>query len=139
MLFWKNETKHKTKKLLNLCLFLIDQYEPDILGIPSCKPAIEKYTVRLLNDCKEEIAEWNDSEFDYEKMARTIIVNAAFDLLTSGKYHIGAGVLNPMSCVKKLEAVYINAMKEAVQTGEITEDELKEQYMYLRKCISEAG
>ncbi len=88
---------------------------------------------------KDEVSEWKDYDTDYITIAHTMMAHATFDLLASGKYHLYAGMLNPMSCASNLMDVYKACMEYGVMHNMLDEETRQEQYDYLLKCISEVG
>lgn len=128
-----------TKRLINICEKLIEKYESDVFAKPSCKHDLMAYIKNEVEQSKNEIAEWEDHDTDYIKIAHTMLANDTFDLLTSGKYHIYRGILNPMKCTDSLLKVYDESMSWGVKNGMIDAETKEEQRSYLFKCISEVG
>lgn len=135
-----NKAKRNTKKLLNTCGNLIDKYELCNTRLaPSCKIDLITSINDELQKAQDEIAEWEDYDTDYVKIAHTLLAHHAFDLLSSGKYHIHFGTLNPIGCSSNLMIVYQESMKWGVRNQLLTEAERQEQYKYLISCIAEVG
>lgn len=93
-------------------------YEVKDVHIPSCK-----------NDLLANIGRKIKSNIDYyahlqplelPKTAHELISQEAFDLLTSGKYHIYTGILNQATCGENLLKVYKQNMKDSVKSGDIS-------------------
>lgn len=137
---FKDYYKTNSAHLLNTCVELITKYEKcgNTLA-PTCTDDLMSLISSRVEKSKEEIAGWKDRKVDYIKIAHTMISHGAFDLLTSGRYHIYIGFLDPLCCADNLLSVYQEAMKWAVGYGIITEDQRIEQYNYLLECISNAG
>ena len=136
----KIRAKKNTSRLLNICSDLIDKYENENKTITSsCKKDLMALLKVRFDEAQEEIANWKDYDTDYIQIAHSMLAHATFDLLSSGRYHIYHGTLNPMSCASNLMNVYSCVMKRAVEIGEFTEDVRKEQFDYLHKCIAEVG
>ena len=131
-------TKRNTARLINICSNLIDDYENSNL-IPSCKNDLIELISKRLANAQEEISNWNDYKTDYIRIAHTMLVHGAFDLLTSGRYHLYRGVLHPISCADNLMKVYRFSLNYAVVTKQITEEQKESELEYLDKCISEVG
>lgn len=135
-----SKAKRNTKKLLNVCEDLIDEYESRNTRISaSCKVDLLASINSELQRAQDELAEWEDYDTDYVKIAHTLLAQHTFDLLSSGKYHIFAGMLNPIGCSSNLMTVYKESMKWGVKNKLLTEDERQEQYEFLIRCISQVG
>lgn len=126
-------------KLLRRCLLAVEKYEKDgnILA-PSCADEISDILIERFIRAKNAFDEWDDT-IDYDIVAHTMLANATFDMLASGRYHLCAGILNPLNCSANLMLVYDKSMAYGVKIGMITKQMQKEQREYLLKCISEVG
>lgn len=126
-------------KLLGCCLLAVEQYEKegDIFA-PSCVDEISDLLLERFIRAKDAFDEW-DETVNYEKVAHTMLANATFDMLASGRYHLYTGILNPLNCSANLMLVYDKSMAYGVKIGMITKEEKKEQREYLLKRISEVG
>ena len=126
-------------KLLGCCLLAVEKYEKegDILA-PSCADEISDVLIERFVRAKDEFDEW-DETVNYDKVAHTMLANATFDMLASGRYHLYAGILNPLNCSANLMLVYDKVMAYGVKIGMLTKEEKKEQREYLLKRISEVG
>ena len=138
MFFTSRNYKKNSTRLLNICEELIEKYQTN-----NCKPSCKIDLLDLIGSrvaaAKAEIIEWKDCDTDYIKIAHTMLAHATFDLLASGRYHIYAGMLNPMSCAENLMNVYKASMEYGIKINLLDEKTRKEQYEYLLKCISEVG
>lgn len=135
-----NKAKRNTKKLLNVCENLIDEYEACNTRLSaSCKGDLIASINSELQRAQDEISEWEDYDTDYVKIAHTLIAHHTFDLLSSGRYHIYFGMLNPLGCSSNLMTVYQETMKWGVKHQLLTEEERQEQYEYLVRLISQVG
>lgn len=125
--------------LLGHCLLAVEKYENEsnILA-PSCSDEIADALLERFMQAKDEFDEWDDT-VNYDKVAHTMLANATFDMLASGRYHLYAGMLNPLNCSANLLLVYDKSMSYGVKIGMITKAEKKEQREYLLKRISEVG
>ncbi len=137
-LFANRNFKKNSTRLLNICNDLIKKYQTNTLK-PSCHTDLMELISRRVIAAKAEIAEWKDYDTDYIRIAHAMLAHATFDLLTSGKYHIFTGVLNPMSCANNLLDVYKASMDYAIKINMIDEETRKEQYEFLISQISEVG
>ena len=130
-------------KLLELCDYIIESYEEqNPHTAQSCKTDVKIALYPVINANIRELSQWdtlNLTQNDWNRSAHALITQTTFDLLASGKYHLFYGMLNPMNCSVNLMHVYRCCMEYAVKTGQITEEERKEQLDYLVKCISEVG
>lgn len=136
--FEERKYKKNQSRLLGICGELIDKYEKKTF-MQSAKQDLMKAVQLMTAPAKEEIKNWRDSEVDYIKVAHTLLANASFDLLSSGRYHLYTGMLNPMSCGKHLLDVYNSSMQYALENKFIDEQTKKEQYELLIKNISSVG
>lgn len=133
--YYKNSTR-----LLNICADLIEKYQhPPNHFVPSCKSYLLKLIKKRVSKEKQEISEWKDCDTDYIKIAHTLLVNATFDLLASGNYHIYTGQLSTMNCSYNLLAVYKASMEWAVKMNYINEETKQVEYRKLDKSISQIG
>lgn len=139
-LFQKRKTKKRMEKLWGFCEYHIMEYEKRCsYTAPSCLPDLKKQIWKMINFYADEIRDWNDDEVDYDKISHSLISHSSFDLLASGRYHLYAGMLNPMSCAMKIKTVYELNMEYALETGELTKEEMEEQFRFLQKRIKEMG
>lgn len=139
-LFQKRKTKKRMEKLWGFCEYHIMEYEKRCsYTVPSCLPDLKKQIWKMINFYADEIRDWNDDEVDYDKISHYLISHSSFDLLASGRYHLYAGMLNPMSCAMKIKTVYELNMEYALETGELTKEEIEEQFRFLQKRIKEMG
>lgn len=135
------ETKKAEKKLslseelVKTTRDLIKNYQKHT-HLPSCEDDIMKIVNAMVRPNKKELDKYPE-KIDIVKVAHSWLSNFSFDLLTSGRYHLQAGTLNPLSCAENLMDVYKASMEYAVKSGEINEETKKEQYELLLKRISE--
>ncbi|MCQ2452461.1 MAG: zinc ribbon domain-containing protein, partial [Oscillospiraceae bacterium] len=99
-------TKLTAKK--NLLIFqstfeqIIDQIEKGCTDLcPSCKSVMVDELVKLYPNSIEQAANW-DSTTDFVTLAYKNAYSIAFDLLSSGNFHIHRGTLNPLSPAPRL-------------------------------------
>lgn len=139
-LFQKRKTKKRMEKLWGLCEYHIMEYEKRCsYTVPSCLPDLKKQIWKMINFYADEIRDWNDDEVDYDKISHSLISHSSFDLLTSGKYHMYYGMLNSMSCAPKMKFVYKSNMEYCFSIGEVTKEEMEEQFQNLDNCIKHVG
>lgn len=139
-LFQKRKTKKRMEKLWGFCEYHIMEYEKRCsYTVPSCLPDLKKQIWQIINSYADEIRDWNDAEVNYDYISHCLISQCAFDLLASGRYHLYAGMLNPMSCAMKMKIVYELNMEYALEIGELTKEEIEEQFRFLQKRIKEMG
>lgn len=126
-------------KLLGCCMSAVEKYEneSDMIA-PSCSNDVGELLFDSFVRFKDEFNEWDDS-IDFDRVAHTMLANATFDMLASGRYHLYAGILNPLNCSANLMIVYDKSMEYGVRNGMITAAEKEEQRNYLLECISEVG
>ena len=126
-------------KLLGCCMTAVEKYEKESDALaPSCLDDISETLLDIFIRSKDEFDEWDDS-VDFDKVAHTMLANATFDMLASGRYHLYTGMLNPLNCSANLMLVYDKSMAYGVRNGMITAREKEEQRNYLLECISEVG
>lgn len=129
--------RKNSERLFNILSELIDNYEDQFK--PSCKDDISKILIQKIEAAKEEISEWKDFDTDYIRIAHSMLANTSFEMLVSGKYHIYAGHLNPMSCAHNLMLIYNKSMDYAVKINEINLETQEAEYELLQKQISTIG
>lgn len=106
-LFRSAKIKKRMEKLWSFCAYHISEYEKQCSqSVPSALPDLKKQVWNMMESFSDEISTWDDNSVDYDTISRTLLSHSAFDLLTSGKYHISPGMLNPMSCAAKIKTVY---------------------------------
>lgn len=137
-LFANRKFKKNSTRLLDICESLIEKYQTNTLK-PSCHNDLMAIIKTRVFAAKSEISEWEDYDTDYIKIAHTMLAHATFDLLASGRYHIYAGVLNPMSCANNLLDVYKASMEYGIKINLLDEETKKEQYQYLLRRIAAVG
>lgn len=126
-------------KLLAYCSLIVKEYEKGSNPlIPSCEDEIRDSIFEQLIRSKDEFDEWDDT-VDYERVAHVMLAHTTFDMLASGRYHLYAGLLDPLNCSANLMLIYDKAMAYGVEIGMVTKAEKEEQRNYLLKCISEIG
>ena len=135
---FKKKDEKNVEKLLTICTELIESYEQSSIN-PSCQPDLMLYVNKIVSASKDEILQWKIPTTEYITVANKLLAHGSFDLLASGRYHIGSGHLNPMNCSPNLMSVYNKSMEYAVANNMIDEKEKEEQYYYLIKCIKEVG
>lgn len=106
-LFRSAKIKKRMEKLWSFCAYHISEYEKQCSqSVPSALPDLKKQVWNMMESFSDEISTWDDNSVDYDTISRTLLSHSAFDLLTSGKYHLSPGMLNPMSCAAKIKTVY---------------------------------
>ena len=134
----RNKSNPNMEKLLSICVELIDSYEKDSIH-PSCRHDLMAYVKVEVDAARQEIMMWNVPTTTYITVAHKLLAHGSFDLLASGRYHIGSGQLNFMSCSLNLMTVYNKSMEYAVTNNLIDQKEKEEQYDYLLKRIKQVG
>jgi len=113
-------------RLLGIVRNLVDKYENLNLNPSSCKDDLVKAIDVTLTNAKQELSEWQDHDTDYITIAHNQMHMHAADLLCSGRYHLGRGVLNPMSCAPNLRLVYDRCLDYFENRGDLSTDERSE-------------
>lgn len=140
MFFTNSKYKRNAKKLLDACMKYATEYERYNEKIaPSCLPDLKESISRQIRAAQQEISEWEDYDTNYDEIAHTMLAHTTFDLLASGRYHLYAGILNPMNCSSNLMTVYKKVMEYGVAHNMLTDDVREEQYRYLISRIMQVG
>lgn len=134
--FFKRKGDNYEKFLLD-CEKTIISYENDT--IPSCKTDLIDVIKVMTSGAKREINNGLIPSSRYGELINKLLANCSFELLTSGKYHIYRGMLNPMSCSANLMSVHNKSIDFALQNNMITQEEKEEDYNYLMECIGKIG
>lgn len=130
--------KNKSK-FFSLCEQFVLKYEKNNFGVPSCKDEIMTEIKAEINSSSDVKEFFSDESNDYTLYANILISNMAFNMLTSGKYHLHYGILNPIGISKNLLAVYNGAMEWALENNQITCEEKEKEYELLMEGISQVG
>lgn len=138
MFSFDSQFRKNANKLLDRCLMYANMYE-EFNTKPSCIPDLQESISQQIKAAKNEIREWQDYDTNYDEIAHTMLAHTTFDLLASGRYHLYAGILNPMNCSSNLMSVYKKVMEYGVVHNMITEEVKEEQYQYLIRCIKSVG
>ncbi len=125
------------EKFLLDCQKVIVSYEKDT--IPSCKDDLIDAIKIMTNGAKNEINKGLIPPSQYDALINKLLANCSFDLLTSGKYHIGRGMLNTMSCSSNLMSVHNGSIDYALKNNMITQSQKDEDHEYLMECINNVG
>ena len=129
--------KKGSELLLSTCRKLIAKYENP--QFPSCESDIIACLNKNNLSSPEIVIKWQNSNADFEFVSNALLSKITFNFLSSGKYHLYAGELNPLSCAGNLMRVYNGAMQYAVDNGYTTTESKEEQYQNLLQLISEVG
>lgn len=123
------------KRLLGIVENLVDKYENTDRNPSSCKRDLIDALNQTLERSKQEISEWQDHDTDYIHIAHNQMHMHIADLLCSGRYHIGRGTLNPMSCAPNLRLVFDRCLDYFEQRGELSAADREEYESDLRHNI----
>lgn len=139
-LFRSAKIKKRMEKLWSFCAYHISEYEKQCSqSVPSALPDLKKQVWNMMESFSDEISTWDDNSVDYDTISRTLLSHSAFDLLTSGKYHISPACSIPCPVQQKSKLFMKKNMEHAVQSGTITAEEMEEQFRFLQKRIKEMG
>ncbi len=133
-LFKKND---RYQKFLSDCEMTIISYEKET--VPSCKNDLIEAIKLITSNAKNEINRGLIPPSEYTVLINKLLANCSFDLLSSGKYHIYRGQLNPMSCSANLMSVHNESIDYALKNNLITQAQKEEDHEYLIECINNAG
>lgn len=111
----------------------IDHLERTAPGI-SCKSDLMEAVSKDIDQYKSEIATYTDKSDDFKAIAKRTVSNLAFDLIASGKYHLG-GHLNTTGPAKNLIYIHKQAVKEFYEAGYITKEDYDEDLLALDEAI----
>lgn len=127
----------KYEKFLFDCETVIASYENN--SLPSCKNDLIEAVKSITQGAKNEIKNGGIPPSQYFDLINKLLANASFDLLSSGRYHIYRGMLNPMSCATNLMAIHNKSVDYGYKKGLVTEAQKDEDYSYLIECINNVG
>lgn len=105
---------------------------------PSAKPIIMEMLQPYLQNNIEDAKTWGN-DFDYAKTARILIFNIAFDSISSGKYNLYTGIINPMSAGPNLLTITQRCLDWAYEHGHITAEEKESTLKTLHENIRFVG
>ena len=105
---------------------------------PKCDSVLVKEIYEQIDRLKNNAEDWGKN-FDYNFLAYKLIYNSAFNLLSSGKFHLYHGVLNPMNESTHLYKICISCLNWYVETGRCTEEQKAEQLEILNENITSVG
>ena len=132
---FKKKSRYDT--FIEDCRKAVIAYEDDTQ--PSSADDLVNAIKKMTSDAKANINRGEIPPDQYSVLIYKLISNASFDLLTSGKYHIFRGMLNPMSCAGNLMTVHRKCLKYALENNMITEEQEKEDMDYLIEQIQMVG
>ena len=115
------------KRLEGIISELVDKYEDKNKHPVSCKHDLLEAIAVTLDNAKQEISEWKDHDTDYITIAHNQMHMHAFDLLSSGRYHIGWAILSPTSAAPNLRVVFRRCLDYFENRGDLSSEE-REQY-----------
>lgn len=131
---------NESQKLYDICVKNIEMCEDIKTVNPSCKQELLEHIKRGLLTADESINKaMQKEEYDRERIALFLVINTAFLLLQSGRFHIYRGWLDPYKCGASLLNVYEYCMDVAVLREYITETEKKTNRQELQEAIEEVG
>lgn len=138
-MFLKSKGQKNIEKLKQTMGEILDKFEAQLTDYaPSCKNVLIDASLPLLKRSVQEASEWK-KDFDYINTAYCVLYGTAFNLLSSGRFHIFRGELNPMNESQHIYNFCIHHLERATSLGFISEEEQTDQIHYLRECIAEVG
>ena len=120
---------------------ILDMWEEKLNPMQqSAKPIIMEYLHSDFNqkEVLELAASWSNN-FDYSFEAHKGIYQLAIRALTSGKYHLSYGVLNPMGPGPHLNGFVHLYLNWAVEQGYLTPEEKTDELSLLANQIAQVG
>lgn len=127
------------KRLLDIVGGLIDRYEDTNRYPTSCRIDLLHAIEVTLKRSMQELSEWEDWDTDYITIAHNQMHMHAADLLSSGRYHIWAGRLDPMSCASNLRLVFDRCLDYFEKRGDLSPEDRAEYESELRENIRTIG
>ena len=123
-------------------LFLADTYisqiEEGFSGV-SGKDILMKRISRHIDEYKNDFATYSEKSDDYKMVAKSMVNMDSFDLIATGKYHIPRGhMLNPSGPGPYFVHIHTAALKDALESGLISQDEYDEDFLSLRDAIHQS-
>lgn len=121
---------------------LLDRWEEELNPMQvSAKPVVLEYfeaEVSSSQNALENASSWTD-DFDYSYEAHKGIYHLSICALTSGRYHISIGVLNPMGPGPHLQGFVNRYLAWAVENNYLTPEEKEKELQLLSQQIANAG
>ena len=121
---------------------LLDSWEEELTPMQvSAKPVVLEYfeaEVCCSQNALENASTWPDA-FDYSYEAHKGIYHLSLCALTSGRYHLSFGVLNPMGPGPHLQGFVNRYLAWAVENNYLTPEEKEEELQLLSQQIANAG
>ena len=105
---------------------------------PKCEFVLIEEIYKQIDSLKNNAETWK-KDFDYNFLSYKLIYNSAFDLLSSGKFHLYYGVLNPMNESTHLYKICISCLNWYIETSRCTEEQKREQLEILDENIKSVG
>lgn len=102
--------------------------------LPSCEEELMSMYRKEIQE--ENFDDWDGSE-DIQKIALFMIENFTFNMVTSGQYHIYAGVLSPVG--RQLRRICTTCIEKTNQYGYATKEESDALISSLSSCIRDMG
>lgn len=117
---------------------LLDSMEDSFTdGKPSAKPIVMEALKPYLQNYTESSKNWDD--FDYANYSYSTIFHIAFDALSSGRFHISTGSINPLGPGPHLLKIVHTCLNWSCDNGYITDEEKAETISCLNNNIHSAG
>ena len=113
----------------------IDRLEKDATGT-SCKDDLLARISSHIDQFENDFSTYSERHNDFSLVAKSMVNTDSFELIESGKYHIH-GILNLLnSPAKNLIHVHKVAVKDALDSGLITQEEYEEDLLALQEAIT---
>ena len=130
----------RAKKILRLAGAFIEQceYEPGLGGGGSCRQDLLEDIEKELLRRQKEIIRW-DRDMDqagYQQIAMRMLRTHSFDLLASGRYHLGPGKLDPHGPAGCLRRVHQRAIEWELDRGLCTSQERETEARALYQALT---
>ena len=123
------------KRLLSDAAAFIDQCESEGFMGGSCKEDLIEDIKTEIDRGRDEVADWDMDDADLQRVAIRMVSTHSFDLLASGRYHLGAGVLNTLGPAPSLRRVHKRALDWAYDRGLCSKQDIETDERALNQAI----
>jgi len=127
------------KKFLDTFEYTIDTLENSFNdALPSCKILLLNSVQPIVDNSIEQSRNW-DENFNYTSMVYKTLYNLCFDLLSTGRFHIYKGILNPLNESQHLLKMLYSCLDYYVDNNYIDKSTKNEQLKILEENIANVG
>ena len=101
----------------------------------SCKEDLIEDIKTEIDRGRDEVADWDMDDADLQRVAIRMVSTHSFDLLASGRYHLGASVLNTLGPAPSLRRVHKRALDWAYDRGLCSKQDIETDERALNQAI----